>query len=120
MIRYRFLIVAALAVSGAAAAVERDTAQLELTQALTAVQAAERDDAARYAPDDLGEAHAMLDSAQSAADNRDWNNVAFYAERAKVDGDLASSRSRQHRAEAATAEIERSVDSLRQQLGGAP
>jgi len=68
MIRYRFFLVAALAVSGAAAAVERDTAQLELTQALTAVQAAERDDAATYAPNDLGEAHAMLDSAQSAAD----------------------------------------------------
>ena len=37
MIRCRFYLVAALAVSGAAAAVERDTAQLELTQALTAV-----------------------------------------------------------------------------------
>ena len=120
MNRYRFLIVAALAVSGTAAAVDHDTATLELTQAVTAVQAAERDDAARYAPADIDEAHAMLDSAQSAADNRNWTDVAIFAERAKVDGDLASSRARQHRAEAATAEIERSVDSLRQQLGGAP
>lgn len=120
MKRYRFLLVAALAVSGAAAAaaVDRDTAQLELTQAATAVQSAERDDAARYAPADLDEAHAMLDAAQNAADGRSWTDVAIYAERAKVTGDLASSRSRQHRAEAATAEIERSVDSLQHQLGG--
>lgn len=115
-----FLILAALAVSGAAAAVDRDTAQLELTQAITAVQTAERDDAARYAPSDLDEAHSMLGSAQGAADARSWDDTALFAERAKVAGDLASARSRQHRAESATAEIERSVDSLRQQIGGAP
>ena len=120
MKRYRYLILAALAVSGAAAAVDRDTAQLEMTQAITAVQTAERDDAARYAPADLDEAHAMLGSAQGAADARSWDDTALYAERAKVAGDLASARSRQHRAESATAEIERSVDSLRQQIGGAP
>jgi Domain of unknown function (DUF4398) len=120
MKRYRLFLLAALAVSGAAvaASVDRDTATLELTQAVTAVQTAERDDAARYAPADLDEAHAMLDSAQGAADGRNWTDVAIYAERAKVTGDLASSRSRQHRAEAATAEIERSVDSLQHQLGG--
>jgi len=118
MKRYRFVFLAALEVSGAAAAVDNDTAQLELTQAVTAVQTAERDDAARYAPADLDEAHAMLDSAQGAASARAWTDTAIYAERAKVAGDLASSRSRQHRAEAATAEIERSVDSLRNQVGG--
>lgn len=118
MKRYRFLLIVALAVSGAAAAVDDDTARLEMTQAVTSVQSAERDDAARYAPSDLDEAHAMLDSAQSAADRHQWTDVAIYAERAKVAGDLASSRSRQHRAEAATAEIERTVDTLRQQLGG--
>jgi hypothetical protein len=118
--RYGFLFIVALAVSGTAAAVDHNTATLELTQAATAVQAAERDDAARYAPTDLDQAHALLDSAQSASDARDWTGVAIYSERAKVVGDLATSRARQHRAEAATAEIERSVDSLRQQLGGAP
>ena len=116
-----FILVAALGCSGAiAASVDRDTAELELTQAVTAVQAAERDDSMQYAAADLDEAHAMLDSAQRAADARDWTAAAMYAERAKVSGDLASSRSRQHRAEAATAEIERSVDTLRQQIGGAP
>lgn len=120
MNRYRYLLFAALAVSGAAAAVDHDTAQLELSQAVTAVQTAERDDAAQYAPTDLDEAHAMLDSAQSASDTRDWDSTAMYAERAKLSGDLASSRSREHRAENATAEIERSVAALRTQIGGAP
>jgi hypothetical protein len=120
MKRYRFLLLATLAVSGVAAAVDDDTAKLELTQAVSAVQMAERDDAARYAPADLDEAHAMLDSAQNAASSRAWTDTAIYAERAKVAGDLASARSRQHRAESATAEIERSVDSLRSQIGGAP
>ena len=94
--------------------------RLELTQAVTAVQTAERDDAARYAPADLDEAHSMLGSAQNAADGRSWDNTALYAERAKVAGDLASARSRQHRAESATAEIERSVDSLRREIGATP
>jgi hypothetical protein len=109
-----------MASNAIAASVDRDTAELELTQAITAVQAAERDDALRYATAELDEAHAMLASAQRAADARDWTAAATFAERAKVSGDLASARSRQHRAEAATAEIQESVDTLREQLGGAP
>jgi hypothetical protein len=87
------------------------------------VQTAERDDAARYAPADLDEAHAMLESARGALGTYAWNDAAMYAERAKVGGDLASARSRQRRAEAATAELQRSLDVLRVQLatpGGAP
>jgi Domain of unknown function (DUF4398) len=113
-------LVAALVMSGTAAAVDDDLAKVELSQAITSVQAAERDDAARYAPADLDEAHAMLGSAERAADGRAWTDAALYAERAKFDGDLASARARQHRAEAATAEIERTVDALRARNGGAP
>jgi hypothetical protein len=122
-LRLLLLLIAALAMPGVAATVDRDTAQLELTQAITSVQAADRDDAATYAPGELDEARVMLDSAQAAADRRDWTSTAVYAERAKMAGDLAASRSRQHRAEAATAEIERNVETLRRQLtsyGGAP
>jgi hypothetical protein len=119
----RCLLFAALALAcGAAHAVDREDAQVELAQATTAVQTAERDDAGRYAPADLDEAHAMLSIAMRANDSREWMDVAIYAERAKVSGDLASARSRQQRAEAATAEIQRSVDALHAQItaGGAP
>lgn len=116
----RSLLVVALAAScSLAAATDRDDAQLELAQAATAVQAAERDDAMRYAPADLDEAHAALDAAQRAADSREWEGAAYFAERAKVDGDLASARSRQRRAEAATDELQRSVDAMRAGNGGA-
>ncbi|MGH8171721.1 MAG: DUF4398 domain-containing protein [Rhodanobacteraceae bacterium] len=119
---HALLMVAAFAVSTSAAAVDRRDAELELSQALTAVQAAEREDGARYAPGELGEAQGMLVSAQRAFDARAWTDTALYAERAKVSGDLTVARSRQHRAETATAEIERSVDALRVRLpnGGTP
>ena len=113
----RYLFVAALTMAcGLAHAVDRDDAQMELAQATTAVQTAERDDAARYAPAYFDEARAMLDTAQRAADSHEWTDVAIYAEHAKVTGDLASARSRQHRAEAATAELQRSLDALHGEL----
>lgn len=116
----RCVLAVALALPyGVAVAVDRDDAELELAQAATAIQAAERDDAMRYAPRDLDEAHAAFDVARRAADSREWLDAALYAERAKVNGDLASARSRQQRAEAATVEIQRSVDALRAQHGGA-
>ena len=125
MIRYRTMLFASALFALAAApafALERETAQQELAQAAASVQGAERDDSAHYAAVDLDEAHAMLDAAQRAQDARAWTDVGVYAERAKLAGDLASARARQHRAEMATAEIERSVDTLRSQLshGGAP
>jgi len=117
MIRYSFFLAAALVVSGIAAAADRGDAELELAQAANAVQSAERDDAASYARPDLDEAHAMLGAAHDAFDSRDWTGSAMYAERAKLTGTLAGARSRQHRAEIATTEIERSVSTLRTQLG---
>ncbi|MBA8885216.1 DUF4398 domain-containing protein [Dokdonella fugitiva] len=115
----RLLFATALAAScSIAMAVDRDDAQLELAQAATAVQAAERDDAMRHAPADLDEAHATLAAAERAVDAREWEEAAWFAERAKVCGDLASARSRQRRAEAATDELQRSVDALRSGNGG--
>jgi hypothetical protein len=121
--RHAAALIGGLLLTGNAFAIDRDSAQRELSQAMGSVQTAERDDASRYAPSDLDEAHAMLDSARTADDARSWDDVAIYAERAKVAGDLASARARQHRAEAATSEIERSVDALRANMstsGGAP
>jgi hypothetical protein len=116
MHRHRFFLFAALLVSAPSIAMDRDTAQMELAQAITAVEVAQRDDAARYAPADFDEARVMLDTARRASDGRDWLAAATYAERAKVAGDLASARSRQQRAESATAEIRRSLDTLRASL----
>lgn len=117
------LALALSAATAAAAIVDRSSAELELAQAMTAMQAAQRDDAAHYAPTDFDEARTLLDAARQASDRNAWTDLATYAERAKVAADLASARSRRARAEAATLEIERSLDTLRAQLstsGGAP
>jgi len=81
------------------------------------VQAAERADAAQYAAPDLATAHDMLNVAQAAYDHREWTHSVFAAENAKSDAVLASARSREQRAEDATAEVERTVQTLRDQLG---
>lgn len=101
----------------AACAFDRGDAELAVTQAQTAIESAERNDAAQFAPPDLGAAQSMLAAAHAAYDRRSWIDAVFASENARVDAGLALARSRQHRAEQATAQVERSVDTLRGQLG---
>ena len=113
----------ALALPGFAAATDRTDAELAMTEAGTAVQSAERADATQYAAADITAAHAMLAGAQAAYDHRHWDESAMDSESAKADANLAAARSRQHIAEAMTAELDRTVNTLRQQLniaGGQP
>ncbi len=98
-------------------AADRKDAELAMTEAGTAVESAERADAAQFAGADLNDAHAMLASAQAAYDHHHWLESMFSSGNAKADANLATARARQHRAEAATAEIATTVHSLREQLG---
>ena len=106
-----------LALPLAAFGADRKDAELAMTEAHTAIESAERADAAQFANADIGTARDMLAGAQNAYDHRDWTISIFDAENAKADADLAAARSRQMRAEEATAEVERSVRTLREQLG---
>ncbi|MGA9333099.1 MAG: DUF4398 domain-containing protein [Rudaea sp.] len=101
----------------AAYAADRKDAQLAMTQADTAIESAEHADAATYAPTTLTTAHDMFTNAQAAYDHHGWLDCVFNAENATADANLATARSRQHRAQAATTEIETSVRSLREELG---
>jgi uncharacterized protein YqfA (UPF0365 family) len=101
----------------AANATDSKDAELAMTEAGTTVESAERADAAQYAATDLNDAHDMLSSAQAAYDHHKWLDSVFSSGNAKADANLATARARQHRAEAATAEIEITVRSLREQLG---
>ena len=98
-------------------AADRKDAELAITEAGTAIQSAERADAAQYAATDLNDAHDMLGGAQAAYDHHKWLESVFSSGNAKADANLAAARARQHRAEAATAEMETTVRSLREQLG---
>jgi len=96
---------------------DRKDAELAMTEAGASIDAAERADAAQFASTDLATAHNMLANAQGAYDHHHWTDSVFNAENAKADANLASARSREQRAEQATAEVERSVATLREQMG---
>jgi hypothetical protein len=101
----------------AALALDRKDAELAMTEAGAAVDAAQQADAAQYDAVDFNTSHDMLVNAQAAYDHHHWTESVINAENAKVDADLATARSRQHRAEQATAQVELSVRTLREQLG---
>ena len=100
-----------------AAATDRKDAELALAEAGASVEAAERADAAQYAAAELNTANQMLTNAHAAYDHRAWTDSFLDSDSAKADANLAAARSRQHRAEMATAELETTVRSLREQLG---
>jgi hypothetical protein len=114
-------IVLALALTvllpGVALASNKRDAELALTEARSAVEAAERAGAEEHAAVDLRVAHEHLAQAGGEYDSRDWTDSVMASEKSKADASLAESRSRQHRAEATTAEVDATVRRLRQELG---
>jgi Cdc6-like AAA superfamily ATPase len=98
-------------------AADRKDAELAMTEAGTAIEGAERADSAQYAPTEVNTAHDMLANAHSAYDHRDWLESVYDSGNAKADANLAAARSREHRAEATTTELETTLRSLREQLG---
>lgn len=100
----------ALAVAG------RQEADLALTQARSAVAAAERAGGVQAAPTQISDARAMLARAEGSYEDREWTDAEREAHRARADGRLAEARARQFKAESATAEIEAAVDTLRAEL----
>lgn len=115
----RNLVAAALLVALPLAAfgMDRKDADLAMAEAGASIHAAESADAAEYAPTDLNTAHDMFASAQAAYDHRNWTDAAFAADNSRADANLAAARSREHRAEATTNELEQTVRSLREQVG---
>jgi hypothetical protein len=87
----------------------------QLTRARTLVEQADKADAQRYAPADLQRAHDELSSADKAVSDHKYDDARRYAENAQVDADLASARASSGEAERAAREVDRSIDSLRQE-----
>jgi Domain of unknown function (DUF4398) len=106
-----------LALPFTAYGMDRKDADLAMAEAGASIEAAERADAAQYAPTELNTAHDMFASAQSDYDHRNWTDSAFAADNSKADANLAAARSREHRAEATTNELETTVRTLREQMG---
>ncbi len=91
-------------------------AELSLTAARANVAAAERADAGRLATVEMKTARDMLARAEGSYDDRDWDDAEREAERAKADARLAETRSRLHLAESQLAELERTIQTLREEI----
>src|ERR1700722_16640893 len=87
----------------------------QLTRARTLVEQADKADAQRYAPADLQRAHDELSSADKAVSDHKYDEARRYAENAQVDADLASARASSGEAQHAAREVDRSIDSLKQE-----
>lgn len=115
--KYATALLLAAALPGIGQAATHEQAQLALERAHTAYESAQQADATRDAPAAMNTARNMLTAADGAWERRNWTDSWLNAEKATVDANLASARSRQVRAEMATTEIEASLNTVRAQLG---
>jgi hypothetical protein len=108
-------LAALLALPGAAFA-GRDDAETALTQAGSAVAAAERAGAETNAAVELKLGRDQLWLADRLCADREWDECENVADRSRADSRLAEARSRQRTNEATTAELEAAVETLRTEL----
>ncbi|MBT8144155.1 MAG: DUF4398 domain-containing protein [Gammaproteobacteria bacterium] len=88
----------------------------ELGAARTAIEQAERQGAAEHAAVLLNDARKKLSKAETALDNRDYAIAQRYAEQATLDARLAEAKAESEDAQAAVAELNETIDALRNEL----
>lgn len=92
----------------------------QLTRASTLIEQAEKTGAARFAAADLEQARGKLSRAQTAADDGDQETALRLAKEAAVDAELAQARSAAAEAKNSEEELERSLQSLREEAAREP
>jgi hypothetical protein len=83
-----------------------------LQAAQQAIAAAERGEAARYAPGELGEAHAKLTLADTAVTERKMVMAEHFADQSRAEAELASAKASAAKADAVNDEMKRSNSTL--------
>ena len=86
------------------------TANLRAAQ--QAIDAAERGEAARYAPGELAEAHAKLASADTAITDKKMVIAEHFADQSRAEAELASAKASAVKADAVNDEMKRSNSTL--------
>jgi hypothetical protein len=98
------------------------TANLQAAQ--QAISAAERSEAARYAPGELSEAHTKLASAESAVTEKKMVVAEHFADQSRAEAELASAKTSAAKANAVNDEMKRSngtlVDEMKRGSGDKP
>jgi len=101
-------------VAGALAGCGSNPPVAEMSAAQTSIGQAEPE-AARYAPDLLHEAQAKLASAQAAMKKGDNDEAKLLAEKAQADARLASAAAQNQRTNQAVADLNKSLETLKQE-----
>jgi Domain of unknown function (DUF4398) len=98
------------------------TANLQAAQ--QAIAAAERSEAARYAPGELSRAHTKLASADTAVTERKMVLAEHFADQSRAEAELASAKTSAAKANAVNDEMKRSngtlVDEMKRGAGDKP
>jgi hypothetical protein len=98
------------------------TANLQAAQ--QAIAAAERSEAARYAPGELSEAHTKLASADTAVMEKKMVAAEHFADQSRAEAELASAKTSAAKANAVNDEMKRSngtlVDEMKRGTGDKP
>ena len=112
-------LLGALALSGCASnPPPKPTAQL--VRASTLITVAQNDQAQRYAAGDLQRAQDELSDAKAAEADRHYERARALAENAAADADLASARAASRKAHESSQQVQRSLDTLKEQLQQGP
>jgi hypothetical protein len=115
-------IAGALLLGACASTPPAPTAALQAAQ--QAIATAERADAGRYAPAELGEARSKLASADAAVTDRKMLVATRYAEQSRAEAELASARTSSAKANAVNDEMKRSngalVEEIQRKSGATP
>ena len=87
----------------------------KIAVAKASLQRAEQSGAQELAPVELSTARDKLQRAEKAAADRDAQPATMLAEQANVDAELAEATAQQHRSHRAEAELQASLEALREQ-----
>jgi Domain of unknown function (DUF4398) len=89
----------------------------KLSQAELAVQQADKSTASQYAPLELRIAREQLDSAKRAIDTKKYEDARRLADQALVNAQLAEAKAGAEKTRQAAAELRKSIETLRSELG---
>lgn len=110
------VIVISLIACAPAAWANKASATSEIAEARAMVRSAERSGADSMATTDLKMARNLLNSAQVSLDSRKWDDAEYAAKKSQRDAELADAKTQALKAEAALAELQTVVDSLKREL----
>ncbi|AZT83135.1 DUF4398 domain-containing protein [Marinobacter sp. NP-4(2019)] len=114
MLRAAGILGITLALGGCASSGERPDAELQTAEA--SIQQAVSADAREFEPVLLNQAQNRVADAEALLDQEKYVEAERMLEKASVDAQLAGARSETAKAQQAVAEINRNIDSLREQI----